>query len=122
MSGLVHRLQRYFLGERAAFPDALDLQGTPFQKRVWETVRPIPYGETRSYTWVAHQIGRPGAARAVGPAMRANPVCIIIPCHRVIGARGDLCGFGGSQGIPMKRWLLEMESGNRDRQRVQYTQ
>ena len=108
-------LERYFLGEKVDFPDALDLAGTPFQREVWGAVCTIPYGETRSYTWVAHQIGRPGTARAVGQAMRANPVCIIVPCHRVIGAGGDLCGYGGPQGTRLKQRLLEMEYGNRDK-------
>lgn len=109
---LGRRLERYFRGERVDFPDALDLVGTSFQREVWEMVRTIPYGETRSYARVAHQIGRPGAARAVGQAMRANPVPVIVPCHRVIGTRGDLRGYGGPQGIPLKQRLLEIEYGN----------
>jgi methylated-DNA-[protein]-cysteine S-methyltransferase len=108
-------LERYFLGEKVDFQYALDLEGTPFQLEVWGAVRTIPYGETRSYTWVARQIGRPGAARAVGQVMRANPVCIIVPCHRVIGARGDLCGYGGPQGIHLKQRLLDMEYRNSDK-------
>ena len=109
---LVRRLEGFFMGEKPSFSDALDLEGTSFQKSVWEMVRSIPYGETRSYGWVAQQIGRPGAARAVGQAMRANPVSIIVPCHRVIGANGDLCGYGGSGGVEIKRWLLDLESGS----------
>ncbi|MBF8268204.1 MAG: O-6-methylguanine methyltransferase [Dehalococcoidia bacterium] len=109
---LEHRLEGYFRGERVSFPDALDLVGTPFQREVWEVVRTIPYRETRSYAWVAHQTGRPGAARSVGQAMGANPVPIIVPCHRVIGTRGDLRGYGGPQGVPLKQRLLEMEYGN----------
>ena len=113
-SNLGRLLEGYFLGEDVEFPDDLDLEGTPFQREVWSAVRTIPYGETRSYTWVAHRIGRPGAARAVGQAMRANPVCIIVPCHRVIGTRGDMRGYGGPQGTPMKERLLEMERRKRD--------
>ena len=99
------RLERYFLGQETAFHDVLDVTGTPFQKRAWEVVRTIPWGETRSYTWVAHNTGRPGAARAVGQAMRANPVPFIVPCHRVIGRDGSLCGYGGPEGVDLKRKL-----------------
>jgi methylated-DNA-[protein]-cysteine S-methyltransferase len=106
------RLAQYFLGEETAFPDVLDLVSTPFQKRAWEVVRTIPWGETRSYTWVAHSIGHPGAARAVGQAMRVNPVPIIVPCHRVISNDGRLCGYGGPGGVELKRKLLEMERGH----------
>ena len=108
------RLERYFLGQETAFHDVLDVTGTPFQKRAWEVVRTIPWGETRSYTWVAHNTGRPGAARAVGQAMRANPVPFIVPCHRVIGGDGRLCGYGGPEGVDLKRKLLEMERGHGD--------
>ncbi|MBI2856458.1 MAG: methylated-DNA--[protein]-cysteine S-methyltransferase [Chloroflexi bacterium] len=116
---LVNRLEGYFLGENPSFPDALDVEGTPFQTEVWEVVRSIPYGETRSYSWVAKQIERPGSARAVGQAMRANPVSIVVPCHRVIGANGDLRGYGGSGGVNMKRWLLDLERVNGPQLRVQ---
>ena len=109
LGGLGHRLELYFSGERADFPDDLDLKGTDFQKRAWEAARTIPWGETRSYQWIAREMGRPRAARAVGQAMRANPVPIIVPCHRVVGERGDLRGYGGPDGIGMKRELLEME-------------
>ena len=106
---LPQRLRRYFAGERVAFPDRLDLSsGTPFQRAVWGVVRAIPYGERRSYAAVAAQVGRLGAARAVGRAMATNPVPIIIPCHRVIGSDGSLTGFGG--GLEMKRRLLDMEA------------
>ena len=108
---LGRRLERYFDGEMTSFPDALDLKGTDFQKSVWETARTIPWGETRSYSWIAREIGRPRAARAVGQAMRANPAPIIVPCHRVIGEQGDLRGYGGPDGIGMKRELLEIERG-----------
>jgi methylated-DNA-[protein]-cysteine S-methyltransferase len=104
------RLEEYFRGVETSFPDALDLVGTPFQKRAWEAARTIPWGETRSYTWVARDIGHPGAARAVGQAMRANPVPIIVPCHRVIGRNGDMRGYGGPDGVGLKRALLNQES------------
>jgi O-6-methylguanine DNA methyltransferase len=108
------RLEQYFLGQETAFHDVLDVAGTAFQKSAWEVVRAISWGETRSYTWVAQKMGRPGAARAVGQAMRANPVPFIVPCHRVIGGDGRLCGYGGPEGVDLKRKLLEMERGHRD--------
>jgi len=83
------------------------LTGTDFQKRVWTTLRSIPFGETRSYGWLAGEIGRPTASRAVGAANGANPIPVIIPCHRVIGANGALTGFGG--GIETKQFLLGHE-------------
>ena len=104
-------LKRYFLGEETAFHDVLDVAGTEFQKKAWETARAIPWGETRSYTWIAQNIGNPGAARAVGQSMRANPVPIIVPCHRVIGSDGRMCGYGGPEGVDLKRKLLKMERG-----------
>lgn len=103
------KLQQYFTGQRVLFDEALDLgEATAFQRRVWLVVRDIPYGETRSYSQIARQIGSPKAARAVGQAMAANPLPIIVPCHRVIGNTGDLRGFGG--GLELKRRLLEMEN------------
>ena len=106
---LAHRLQTYFDGRRVTFPDELDLSGaTPFQREVWEITRLIPYGETRSYTWVAEQMGKPGAVRAVGQALGRNPLPIIIPCHRVIASDGKLGGYGG--GVEMKRHLLRLEA------------
>lgn len=105
---LFERLTSYFKGKPVQFPDPLDFPGTSrFQHRVWEATRRIPYGETRSYRWVAEQIGSPLASRAVGRALGANPLCIVVPCHRVVGVRGDLCGFAG--GLPMKKWLLTLE-------------
>jgi methylated-DNA-[protein]-cysteine S-methyltransferase len=86
----------------------LDLVGTDFQKKVWMALRQIPYGETISYKELAGAIGRPSAVRAVGAANGANPIPIIIPCHRVIGNDGSLTGFGG--GLPLKKKLLELES------------
>ena len=106
---LVRRLRIYFAGHETAFPDRLDLSaGTLFQREVWETTRLIPYRETRSYAWVASQIGRPRAARAVGQALGRNPLAIIVPCHRVIAANGNLGGFGG--GLDMKKALLRLEA------------
>lgn len=108
------RLERYFLGQQdVTFHDVLDVVGTAFQKMAWEVVRTVPWGETCSYTWVAHNIGFPRAARAVGQAMRANPVPFIVPCHRVIGRDGRLSGYGGKEGVGLKRKLLEMERGHR---------
>ncbi|MFH1775563.1 MAG: methylated-DNA--[protein]-cysteine S-methyltransferase [Chloroflexota bacterium] len=105
---LKERLKRYFDGQKAAFPDELDLGGaTPFQRRVWETTRLIPYGRTRSYSYIAGQIGKPGAARAVGQALGRNPLPIIIPCHRVIARSGRPGGFTG--GLEMKISLLHRE-------------
>lgn len=105
---LFARLQAFFSGRRVDFPDKLDFSGaTPFQRRVWQAARLIPYGATRSYQWLAGQIGRPGAARAVGNALGKNPLPIIVPCHRVIASDGALGGFTG--GIEMKRWLLNLE-------------
>lgn len=102
-------LRRYFAGERLQFSCPLDLHGTPFQVSVWEELYHIPYGETRSYANIARAIGRPAAVRAVGAANGANPVAIIVPCHRVIGSNGSLTGYGG--GLPTKEWLLKLESG-----------
>ncbi len=106
---LMERLKIYFSGHRATFPDELDLsQATPFQRQVWEITRLIPYGETRSYSWVAEQIKRPGAVRAVGQALGRNPLPIIVPCHRVVASDGRLGGFSG--GMEMKRYLLWLEA------------
>jgi methylated-DNA-[protein]-cysteine S-methyltransferase len=103
------RLEQYFLGEETAFDDPLDIVGTAFQKKAWEVARTIPRGETRSYGWIACNIENAGAARAVGQAMRSNPVPIIVPCHRVIGSDGRMCGYGGLDGVGQKLEFLEME-------------
>ncbi|BBY05055.1 methylated-DNA--[protein]-cysteine S-methyltransferase [Mycobacterium noviomagense] len=103
----VEQLQAYFAGQRTAFDLQLDLRGSQFQRRVWEALLTIPYGETRSYGEIAEQIGAPGAARAVGLANGRNPIAIIVPCHRVIGSSGGLTGYGG--GLDRKRALLELE-------------
>ena len=102
-------LTRYFAGEKVDFyPVPLTLcSGTEFQIAVWNTIREIPYGETRTYKWIAEQIGKPKAVRAVGGAVGANPISILIPCHRVIGSNGKLGGYGG--GIERKRLLLQLE-------------
>src|SRR6266478_7461914 len=105
---VVQQLQSYFAGERKNFDLALILEGTDFQKRVWTALRKIPYGETISYKELAEIVGSPKAVRAVGAANGANPIPIIIPCHRVIGHDGSLTGFGG--GLPLKKHLLELES------------
>lgn len=101
------QLNEYFAGKRCIFDLPLDLRGTPFQLHVWQALRAIPYGTTCSYGDIARTIGRPRAARAVGRAIGSNPVGIIIPCHRVIGSRGDLRGFGG--GLDIKEKLLRLE-------------
>ncbi|MGQ9674775.1 MAG: methylated-DNA--[protein]-cysteine S-methyltransferase [Chloroflexota bacterium] len=109
---LSESLTRYFAGEQVEFNAAVDERlGTPFQRKAWDSVRSIPYGQTMSYGEVARRMGRPGAARAVGSAMRANPVPIVIPCHRVIGSSGTLTGFGG--GLDLKRRLLRLEGADR---------
>lgn len=106
---LLERLKVYFSGGKVSFPDELDLSGaTPFQREVWEITRLIPYGETRTYLWVAEQIKRPRAPRAVGQALGRNPFPIIVPCHRVVASDGGLGGFGG--GVEMKRYLLRLEA------------
>jgi methylated-DNA-[protein]-cysteine S-methyltransferase len=101
------QLQAYFAGALLEFQLPLDIEGTGFQKRVWGQVAAIPYGETRSYLQIAQALGSPGAVRAVGAANGANPVPIVVPCHRVIGAKGKLVGYGG--GLGMKKRLLELE-------------
>jgi len=101
------QLQEYFSRRRQAFDLPLDLQGTPFQLAVWQALCQIPYGTTKSYGELAKALGRPRAARAVGRAVGSNPVGIIVPCHRVIGSRGDLRGFGG--GLDIKEKLLTLE-------------
>jgi methylated-DNA-[protein]-cysteine S-methyltransferase len=104
---VVAQLAAYFAGELVDFDLDLDLVGSEFQRRVWRALLTIPYGETRSYGAIAAQIGSPGASRAVGLANGHNPIGIIVPCHRVIGANGSLTGYGG--GLERKRQLLDME-------------
>jgi methylated-DNA-[protein]-cysteine S-methyltransferase len=105
----IDQLNQYFAGERTEFDLELDMRGTQFQKDVWNALLTIPYGETRSYGEIARQIGRPDRARAVGAANGSNPISIIVPCHRVIGADGSLTGYGG--GLDRKRFLLDHEAG-----------
>jgi methylated-DNA-[protein]-cysteine S-methyltransferase len=101
------QLDEYFAGKRKTFSIALDVRGTRFQKDVWEALRAIPFGETRSYGQLAKQLGNPRATRAVGAANGRNPVSIIVPCHRVIGSSGKLTGFAG--GLETKAHLLSLE-------------
>jgi methylated-DNA-[protein]-cysteine S-methyltransferase len=103
------QLAEYFARTRRTFDLQLDLRGTPFQLQVWNGLLRIPYGETRSYGQLAATLGHPGAPRALGAANGANPVSIIVPCHRVIAAGGGLGGYGG--GLERKRFLLDLESG-----------
>ena len=101
------QLEEYFAGKRRSFDLPLAPQGTPFQRQVWQTLAGIGYGETLSYGQLAARVGRPTASRAVGAANGRNPLPIVLPCHRVIGADGSLTGFGG--GLPTKRFLLRLE-------------
>lgn len=101
------QLTAYFAGQRRQFDFPLDLEGTPFQLAVWRCLLTIPFGETRSYGWVAAAVGRPRGARAVGRAVGQNPVAIAVPCHRVIAADGSLGGYTG--GLDIKRFLLRLE-------------
>ena len=101
------QLAEYFAGERTTFDLPLEMAGTEFERSVWHLLRDIPYGATTSYGDLARRLGTPKDARAVGAANGKNPIPIIVPCHRVIGANGDLTGFGG--GLETKRWLLVHE-------------
>lgn len=101
------QLREYFTGTRNQFDLELDFDGTDFQKQVWQALLTIPFGETRSYSQIAQQIGNPKAVRAVGAANGRNPISIIAPCHRVIGASGGLTGFAG--GLEAKQYLLALE-------------
>lgn len=101
------QLTEYFLKRRTQFNLPIRLRGTPFQETVWEALRTIPYGETVSYGEIARQIGRPKASRAVGGANHKNPLLIVVPCHRVIGANKSLTGFGA--GLLVKKYLLDLE-------------
>lgn len=111
-AGAVTALASYFAGDLAAIDDlAVELRGTPFQQRVWERLRSVRAGTTATYGEIARSIGTPAAVRAVGAANGANPVALIVPCHRIIGSGGQLTGYGG--GLEVKRWLLAHESGSR---------
>ncbi len=108
LKNVIHELSSYFNGQRVNFKSILDLSiGTEFQRKVWEKVSEIPYGEQRAYKWIADEIGNPNAVRAVGNAVGKNPVPPIIPCHRVIRSDGKLGGF--FFGIALKKWLLKLE-------------
>jgi methylated-DNA-[protein]-cysteine S-methyltransferase len=102
------QLRSYFAGKRREFELPLAPRGTEFQRAVWEALQQIPYGDTTTYAELARTIGKPNAVRAVGAANGANPIPIVIPCHRVIGSSGALTGFGG--GLSTKRWLLDHEA------------
>ena len=108
-ASVLAQLGEYFAGARRTFDVPLDLRGSEFQRAVWAAVLEIPYGETASYGEIARRVGRPGKARAVGRANGSNPIAVIVPCHRVIGADGTLTGYGG--GLERKRLLLDLESG-----------
>jgi methylated-DNA-[protein]-cysteine S-methyltransferase len=103
------QIEEYLAGRRTRFDLPLHAEGTPFMRQVWEALCRIPYGETRSYKDIAAAIGRPGAMRAVGMANSRNPIALIIPCHRVIGADGTLTGF--ASGVDVKQRLLDLEAG-----------
>ncbi len=105
---IVSEINAYFQRRLTEFKVKLNPVGTPFQRLVWDALRSIPYGETRSYSQIAAAIGRPEAVRAVGAANGANPLPIVVPCHRVVGSNGSLTGFGG--GLPAKRYLLDLET------------
>jgi methylated-DNA-[protein]-cysteine S-methyltransferase len=104
---VTRQLAQYFAGERTDFELALQMHGSPFQRSVWSALREIPYGQTASYGEIARRVGQPGAARAVGITNARNPISVIVPCHRVIGANGTLTGYGG--GLERKRFLLDLE-------------
>lgn len=103
----IEELHEYFSGKRQAFSIPVDVKGTPFQEAIWQALMDIPYGQTLSYSDIAHKIGKPAAVRAVGTAIGANPVLITVPCHRVIGKNGAITGYRG--GTEMKQYLLDLE-------------
>jgi len=108
---LEKKLQDYYSGKCVEFNFPLDLSdGTPFRQKVWQAIKTIPYGETRSYAWIAQQVGKPGAARAAGQAVGDNPLGVVVPCHRVVAADGSIGGFGkGLKATDLKRKLLKLE-------------
>jgi methylated-DNA-[protein]-cysteine S-methyltransferase len=114
LQGLIELFRAYYAGKPVEFYEKLDFSGaTAFQREVWEATRRIPYGETRSYRWVAEMTGRARAARAVGQALGKNPLLVVVPCHRVVESDGGMGGFGG--GVEMKKQLLEMETYSADK-------
>ncbi|HJM89342.1 MAG TPA: methylated-DNA--[protein]-cysteine S-methyltransferase [Dehalococcoidia bacterium] len=102
------QLCEYFDGKRTAFDLTLAARGTDFQRRVWRALLDVPYGETASYGEIAEAVGKPTASRAVGAANGCNPISVIVPCHRIVGSKGALTGYGG--GIERKKWLLNLEA------------
>lgn len=108
LDAAVRQLEAYLAGTLQAFELPIAIQGTPFQHSVWQALRTIPYGETRTYGQIAAAIGKPKAARAVGLANNKNPFAILVPCHRVIGAKGNLVGYAG--GLAIKQHLLDLEA------------
>lgn len=115
-AGLVGRYRAYFSGREVDFPDKLDYdKATDFQRKVWQAACQIPYGQTRSYAWVAGKAGNPKAARAVGQALARNPLPVIVPCHRVLAGDGGLGGFSGGLGV--KAFLLGLEAGKPEKKR-----
>ncbi len=111
--GAGEQLAAWFSGERVEFDLPLDARGTPFQQRVWQALTKIPYGGTSTYGEIARRLGRPRGARAVGGANHRNPLPVVVPCHRVIGAGGSLTGYAG--GLRIKRFLLDLEAGSSSR-------
>jgi methylated-DNA-[protein]-cysteine S-methyltransferase len=111
LSSVTEQLEQYFRGERTRFELTLDCRGTPFQRQVWDALRTIPYGETTTYGSLARRLD--AQPRAVGAAVGATPIPLVIPCHRVIGSDGSLTGYGG--GLPRKRALLDFEATDGDR-------
>ena len=109
LARVIAEFQAYFAGKRDPFDFPIAFRGTPFQQMVWRELLKIPYGETRSYGYVARAIGKPGASRAVGMACHANPIAIAVPCHRVVGSDSSLTGYGG--GLDRKQALLALERG-----------
>lgn len=115
---LARQMEEYFQGERRDFDIPYTLHGTPFQERVWQALRQIPYGQTCSYRDVARKIGQPNACRAVGMANHRNPLMLVVPCHRVIGADGSLGGYAGGTGL--KRYLLSLEQKFSNQREIQW--
>lgn len=111
IAATARQVRQYFAGERRAFDLPLELSGTQFQRRAWLALAAVPYGTTRSYGEQARLLGAPGSARAVGAANGRNPLPIVLPCHRLVGADGSLTGYGG--GLEIKRALLDLEAGVR---------
>lgn len=109
---LIEQVEAYLSGQTEYMEFAVETDGTPFQKQVWQALRHIPYGQTRSYAEIARSIGRPLAARAIGQACGANPVMLAVPCHRVLAENGKIGGFArGKNATGIKQWLLELEQG-----------